>query len=60
MTHCLAERLGCIHTTIEKDLSHFDKMGKDGLLIVHYLTNGQLDSRVEKFLELLSAQRNSE
>lgn len=59
-TRCLAERLGCSHTTIENHLSNLGKTCKYGLWIPHELTSGQLNRRVDTCLELLSAHRNFE
>ena len=59
-TQCLAEQLGCSHTTIERHLSDLGKTWKYGLWIPHELTKAQLDRRVDTCLELLSARRHFE
>lgn len=59
-TRCLAERMGCSHTTIENYLSDLGKTWKYGLWIPHEMTKDQLNRRVDTCLELLTARRHFE
>jgi transposase len=57
-TRCLAERLGCSHTTVETHLSEFGKSLKYGIWIPHDLSPHQLQHRVDACMELLTSPRN--
>jgi [histone H3]-lysine36 N-dimethyltransferase SETMAR len=59
-TRCLAEQLGCSHTTIERHLSDLGKTYRYGVWIPHQLTRDQFERRVDACLELLSSRRNFE
>jgi transposase len=55
---CLAERLGCSHTTVEKHLSELGKTWKYRVWIPHDLSPHQLQHRVDACMELMTSHRN--
>ena len=57
---CLAERVGCSHTAVEKYLHDLGKTWKYGVWIPHELTPHQLQTRVNACMELLTSHRNYE
>jgi [histone H3]-lysine36 N-dimethyltransferase SETMAR len=59
-TRCLAEQLGCSHTTIEKHLIELDKTWKYGVWVPHELAPHQLQHRVDACMELLTSHRTYE
>ncbi|CAF1198027.1 unnamed protein product [Didymodactylos carnosus] len=58
-TWCLAERLGCCHTTVERHLDELGKTWKYGAWIPHDLSPPQLQHRVDACMELMTSHRNS-
>jgi [histone H3]-lysine36 N-dimethyltransferase SETMAR len=59
-TRCLAERLGCSHTAVEKHLKELGKIWKYGVWIPHELSPLQLQQRVDSCMELLTSHRTHE
>jgi len=59
-TRCLAERLGCSHTTVEKHLAELGKTWKYGVWIPHEMSPLQLQQRVDACMELLTSHRTYE
>ena len=59
-TRCLAERLGCSHTTVETHLNELGKTWKYGVWIPHDLSPHQLQLRVDACMELMTSHRNYE
>jgi hypothetical protein len=59
-TRCLAERLGCSHTAVEKHLNELGKTWKYGVWIPHELSPLQLQHRFDACMELLTSHRNYE
>ena len=57
-TRCLAERLGCSHTTVETHLSELGKTWKYGVWIPHELSPHQLQLRVDTCMALMTSHRN--
>jgi histone-lysine N-methyltransferase SETMAR len=57
---CLAERLGCSHTIVEKHLHELGKMWKYGVWTPHDLSPQQLQQRVDACMELMTSHRNYE
>ena len=57
-TRCLAERLGCSHTTVETHQGEFGKTWKYGVWIPHELSQLQLQHRVDACMELMTSHRN--
>ena len=57
-TRCLAERLGCSHTTVETHLGELGKTWKYGVWIPHELSALQLQHRVDACMELMTSHRN--
>ena len=57
-TCCLAERLGCSHTTVEIHLSDLGKTWKYGVWIPHELSPHQLQFRVDTCMALITSHRN--
>lgn len=57
-TRCLAERLGCSHTTVETHLSELGKTWKYGVWIPHELSQHQLQLRVDACMQLMTSHRN--
>jgi hypothetical protein len=57
-TRCLAERLGCSHTTVETHLAELDKTWKYGVWIPHDLSPHQLQHRVDACVESMTSQGN--
>ena len=57
-TCCLAERLGCCHTTVETHLSKLDRTWKYGVWIPHELTPHQLQFRVDICIAIMMSHRN--
>ena len=55
---CLAERLGCSHSTVETHLHEFGKTWKYGVWIPHGLSPHQLQHRVEACMKLMTSHRN--
>ena len=50
---CLAEQLGCSHTTVETHLNELGKMWKYGVWISHELSAHQLQYRLDVCMDLL-------
>ncbi len=59
-TRCLAERLGCSHTAVEKYLNELGKTWKYGVWVPHELSPLQLQHRVDACIELMTSHRNYE
>ena len=59
-TRCLAQLLGCSHTTVEKYLGDLGKKWKFGVWIPHELAPYQLQSRVDTCMDLITSHRNSQ
>ncbi|CAF1675068.1 unnamed protein product, partial [Adineta ricciae] len=57
-TWCLAEQLGCSHTTVETHLADLGKTWKYGVWIRHELSPHQLQHRVDACMELMMSHRN--
>jgi histone-lysine N-methyltransferase SETMAR len=57
-TRCLAERLGCSHTTVEKHLGELGKTWKYGVCMPHDLSPHQVQHRVDAFMELMTSYRH--
>ncbi|CAF1688347.1 unnamed protein product, partial [Adineta ricciae] len=57
-TRCLAERLGCVHATVETHLKELGKTWKYGVWIPHELSPHQLQLRVDACMELMTSHRN--
>jgi histone-lysine N-methyltransferase SETMAR len=57
-TRCLAERLGCVHATVETHLKELGKTWKYGVWIPHELSPRQLQLRVDACMELMTSHRN--
>ena len=57
-TSCLAERLGCSHTTVETHLSELGKMWKYRAWIPHELSPHQLQLRLDTCIALMTSHRN--
>ena len=57
-TRCLAEPLGCSHTTVETHLSELGKMWKYGVWIPHELPPHQFQLRVDTCMTLMMSHRN--
>src|SRR5271155_4632974 len=57
-TRCLAERLGCSHTTVETHLRELGKTWKYGVWIPHDLSPHQLQHRVDTCMGLMPSHRN--
>ena len=57
-TRCLAERLGCSHTTVETHLHELGKTWKYGVWMPHELSPHQLQHRVDASIELMTSHRN--
>lgn len=57
-TRCLAEQLGCSHTTVETHLADLGKTWKYGVWIPHELSPHQLQHRVDACMELMTSHRN--
>ena len=55
-TRCLAEQLGCSHTTVER----LGKTWKYGVWIPHELSAYQLQHRLNACIDLLTSHRNYE
>ena len=55
---CLAERLGCSHTTVEKHLLELGKTWRYGVWISHELSPHQLQLRVDACMNLITSHRN--
>jgi histone-lysine N-methyltransferase SETMAR len=55
---CLAEQLGCSHTTVEKHLNELGKTWKYGVWIPHELSSHQLQQRVDACMDLITSHRN--
>ena len=55
---CLAEQLGCSHTTVEKHLNELRKTWKYGVWIPHDLSSQQLQCRVYACIDLMTSHRN--
>jgi len=58
-TRCLAERLGCSHTTVESRLRELSKTWKYGVCIPHDLSTHQLQHRVDAGIELITSHPSS-
>jgi hypothetical protein len=59
-SRCLAERLGCSHTIVEKHLHELVKTWKYGVWTLHDLSPQQLQQRVDACMELMTSHRNYE
>ena len=59
-TRCLADRLGCSHTTIETYLAELGKSWKYGVWIPHELSLDQLRSRANTCMDLITSHRNNQ
>ena len=59
-TRCLAEQLGCSHTTVETHLNELRKTWKYGVWILHELSAHQLQYRLDSCMDLLTCHRNYE
>ncbi|CAF4418399.1 unnamed protein product [Rotaria socialis] len=59
-TRCLAEKLGCSHTTVETYLNKLGKTWKYGVWIPHKLSAHQLQYRIDIYLDLLTSHRHYE
>ena len=59
-TRCLAEQLGCSHTTAETYLNELGKTWKYGVWIPHELSAHQLQYRLDVCMDLFSSHRNYE
>ncbi|CAF0812073.1 unnamed protein product [Adineta ricciae] len=57
-SRCLAEQLGCSHTTVEIHLHELGKTWKYGVWIPHDLSPHQLLYRVDAYMELMTSHRN--
>ena len=57
-TRCLAERLGCSHTTVETHLRELGKTWKYGVWISHKLSSHRLQPRVDTCMPLMTSHRN--
>ena len=57
-TYCLAERLGCSHTTVETYLSELDKTWKYGAWITPQFSPHQLQLRVGTCMAVMTSHRN--
>ena len=57
-TRCLAERLGCSHTTVETHLNELGKAWKYGVWVPHELSPHQLQLRVDACMDLITSHRN--
>jgi hypothetical protein len=57
-TRCLAERLGCSHTTVEKHLGELGKTWKYGVWIPHDLSPNRFQHRVVACMELMTSHRH--
>jgi transposase len=57
-TRCLAERLECVHVTVETHLKELGKAWKYGVWIPHELSPHQLQLRVDASMELMTSHRN--
>ena len=55
---CVAEWLGCSHTTAKTHLSELDKTWKYGVWIPHELSPHQLQLRVDTCMTLMTSHRN--
>ena len=55
---CLAEQLGCSHTTVEKHLIELGKTWRYGVWIPHELSPHQLQLRVDACMDLMTSHRN--
>ena len=59
-TCCLAEQLGCSHTTVETHLNELGKTWKYGVWIPHELSAHQLQYQLDVCMDLLTSHRNYE
>ena len=59
-TSCLAEQLGCSHTTVETYLNKLGRVWKYGVWIPHELLAYQLQHRLDVCMDLLTSYRNYE
>lgn len=59
-TRCLAEHLGCSHTTVETHLKELGKTWKYGVWIPHELSKFQLQYRVDTCMQLMTWHRTFE
>ena len=59
-TRCLAEELGCSHTTVETYLKELGKTWRYGVWIPHELSIHQLQYRLDVCMDLLTSHRNYE
>ena len=59
-TRCLAEQLGCSHTTVETHSNELGKTWKYGVWIPHELLSHQLQYRLDVCMDLLTSHRNYE
>ncbi|CAF3357183.1 unnamed protein product [Rotaria socialis] len=57
-TRCLAEQLGCSHTTVETHRCELGKTWKYGVCIPHELSPLPLQHRVDACMELMTSHRN--
>ena len=57
---CLAERLGCSHTTVETHLSELGITWKYGVWIPHDLSPHRIQHRVDACMKLITSHRNYE
>jgi DNA-binding transcriptional regulator LsrR (DeoR family) len=57
-TRCLAERLGCSHTTVERHLHKLDKTWKYRVWVTYELLPHQLQQTVDASMELMTPYRN--
>ena len=57
-TCCLAQRLGCSHTTVEAHLRKLGKMWKYGVWILHELSSHRLQFRVDTCMALMTSHCN--
>ena len=55
---CLAERLGCSHTAVEKHLNELGKTWRYGVWIPRKLSPHQLQHRVDSCMDLMTSRRN--
>lgn len=59
-TRCLAERLNCDHSTVERRLHDLGRIWKYGVWIPHELSAHQLNQRIDVCIELLTSHRTTE
>ena len=59
-TRCLADLLGCSHSTVERHLVELGKSWKYGVWIPHELSLYQLRLRVDTCMDLVTSRRNNQ